>query len=75
MVFESAEQILTAVLQQDTKKRLESGSELIDFLMDDSQIIDFSPSLFEAFLESLVSWITSSNYKVKSTAYFTLINR
>jgi hypothetical protein len=47
---------------QDTKKKLQIGSDLINYLSNSSN--EISCENFGAFIDSMVQWLHSSNFKV-----------
>ena len=62
----SLDDYAAGVSSQDTRKRLQTYSELIPHLQD------FSTSLqcedMDKFVDGLSNWISSSNYKVRYTS-------
>ena len=58
---------LPSVCTQDSKKRLQVHTELANYLRDSETSI-YCDDL-DQFVEGLVSWVTSSNYKVSRTCF------
>ena len=59
---------LPSVCTQDSKKRLQIHTELANYLRDSETSI-YCDDL-DQFVEGLVSWVTSSNYKVSRAVLF-----
>jgi len=61
---------MPSVCTQDSKKRLQVYMELANYLRDSKSAL-YCDDL-DKFVEGLVSWVTSSNYKVSRTYNFPL---
>ena len=57
------EGVLASILSQDTQKRLKAADDLSNYLSDPSNGIEFVG--FEKLLDGLVTWVNSSNLRVR----------
>jgi hypothetical protein len=60
--METLEEFIPHLNSQDTKKKLQIGSDLLNYLSISSNPI--SCENFGAFIDSMVQWLHSSNFKV-----------
>ena len=58
---------LDAVTTQDTRRRLQTHSELVPFLSDPRSSLDCEDYEMDSLIEGLAAWVKSSNFKVRST--------
>lgn len=61
-------ELLQQTSQTDVNVRLEVYGKLEDFLSNENSIIKIDVETFSKFIESLITWISSSNFKVSINA-------
>lgn len=64
MATESVEDFLEQVSVSETRKRLQVGPELLEYLNTSSGSLECDASTADQLVEGLLDWLHSSNYKV-----------
>jgi hypothetical protein len=61
---DSLDYFLPNVLSQDTKKRIETGEDLVNYLRSNGSSLRCED--IDKFVDGLTSWINSSSFKVSN---------